>query len=49
MAAMNPAAGGEGEPVPGGDTSAPASAPENGQETSQPADTSGASSAPAAS
>lgn len=49
MAAMNPAAGGEGGPVPGGDTSAPASAPENGQETSQPADTSGASSAPAAS
>ena len=49
MAAMNPTAGGEGGPVPGGDTSAPASAPENGQETSQPADTSGASSAPAAS
>lgn len=48
MAAMGPAAGGEGESVPGGSTSAPASAPES-QETSQPADTSGASSASAAS
>lgn len=49
IAALNPAAGGEGEPAPDGDTSAPESAPESGQETSQPADTSGADSASAAS